>query len=74
MICVKKAQMQEPWCLVSSRDDLKTAEILALYTKRFTTEENFRDTKDLRFGLGLGLGLAATHVGSGRRIVAIDSC
>ena len=68
MICVKKAQMQEPWCLVSSRDDLKTAEILALYTKRFTTEENFRDTKDLRFGL------AATHVGSGRRIVAIDSC
>ena len=58
--CVKKAQMQEPWCLVSSRDDLKTAEIIALYTKRFTTEENFRDTKDLRFGLGL----AATHVGS----------
>ena len=56
MICVKKAQTQEPWC----RDDLKTAEILALYTKRFTTEENFRDTKDLRFGLGL----AATHVGS----------
>ena len=42
------------------RDDLKTAEIIALYTKRFTTEENLRDTKDLRFGLGL----AATHVGS----------
>ena len=60
VVCVKKAQMQEPWCLVSSRADLKTAEILALYTKRFTTEENFRDTKDLRFGLGL----AATHVGS----------
>jgi hypothetical protein len=29
-----------------------------LYGKRFTIEESFRDTKDLRFGLGL----AATHV------------
>jgi hypothetical protein len=33
---------------------------VALYGKRFTTEENFRDTKDIRFGLGL----SATHIGA----------
>ena len=44
--CVKKANMREFWCIASSRSDFKTAELLALYAKRFTTEENFRDTKD----------------------------
>ena len=63
VVCVKKARMQEPWCLVSSRADLSAADIIAYYGKRFTTEENFRDTKDIRFGLGL----SATHVGSPTR-------
>jgi hypothetical protein len=60
VVCVKKAKMNEPWCLVSSRADLTAADIVALYGKRFTTEENFRDTKDIRFGLGL----SATHIGA----------
>jgi len=51
---------EEPWCLVSSRADLSAAEIVGYYGKRFTTEENFRDTKDIRFGLGL----SATRVGA----------
>ncbi|MBM4111749.1 MAG: transposase, partial [Phycisphaerae bacterium] len=59
IVCVKKAKMKESWCLVSSRADLTAAEIVELYGKRFTTEENFRDTKDIRFGLGL----SATHIG-----------
>jgi len=63
VVCVKKAKMREPWCLVSSRADLSAADIIAYYGKRFTTEENFRDTKDIRFGLGL----SATHVGSPTR-------
>ena len=60
VVCVKKAKMAEPWCLVSSRSDLDAATIIALYAKRFTAEENFRDTKDIRFGLGL----SATHIGA----------
>jgi hypothetical protein len=52
--------MNESWCLVSSREDLSAAEIVAYDGKRFTTEENFRDTKDIR----LCLGLSATHVGA----------
>ncbi len=63
VVCVKKAKMQEPWCLVSSRADLSASEIVAYYGKRFTTEENFRDTKDIRFGLGL----SATHIGAPER-------
>ena len=34
------------------------AQIKTLYGRRFTIEENLRDTKDLHFGLGL----SATHI------------
>lgn len=59
VVCVRAKNMKEPWCLATSRDDLTASEIVALYGRRFTIEENFRDTKDPRFGLGL----SATHVG-----------
>ena len=49
--------------LASSRADLTGAAIVKLYGKRFTTEENFRDTKDIKFGLGL----SATHIGTPER-------
>lgn len=42
-----------------SRGDLTALQIVAAYSKRFTIEERFRDTKDPRFGMGL----SATHVG-----------
>jgi hypothetical protein len=64
VVCVRAAKMKEAWCLVTSRTDIKGHEVVKLYGKRFTTEENFRDTKDPRFGLGL----SATHIGkTGRR-------
>jgi hypothetical protein len=59
VVCVKQRGMKEPWCLATSRSDLEPAEIVALYGRRFTIEENFRDTKDMRFGMGL----SSTHVG-----------
>jgi Transposase DDE domain len=59
VVCVHATKMKAPWCLATSRDDLNASEIVALYGKRFTIEENFRDTKDPRFGMGL----SATHVG-----------
>jgi hypothetical protein len=59
VVCVRAKNMQEAWCLATSRDDLAAGEIVSLYGRRFTIEENFRDTKDPRFGLGL----SATRVG-----------
>lgn len=63
VVCAKAKNMKEAWCLASSRADLKAAEIVKLYGRRFTIEETFRDTKDLRFGLGL----SATHIGTPQR-------
>jgi len=59
VVCVHAKNMKEPWCLATSRDDLNASEVVALYTQKFTIEENFRDTKDP----GFGVGLSATHVG-----------
>lgn len=63
VVCVKEAGMKENWCLATSRTDLGGKNIVELYGKRFTTEENFRDTKDQKYGLGL----SATHIGTPAR-------
>lgn len=52
-VCAHHKGMADAWFLASSRDDLTAAEIVALYGRRFTIEEQFRDAKDPRFGLGL---------------------
>ncbi len=59
VVCTKKRGMKQAWCIASSLSDRTAAEIVALYGKRFTIEESFRDTKDLRFGMGL----SSTHIG-----------
>lgn len=53
VVCVKKKGMKEPWCLATSHKQASGAEVVALYSRRFTIEEGFRDIKDLRFGMGL---------------------
>jgi hypothetical protein len=53
VVCVKKKGMKEPWCLATSHEELSAAQIIRLYSRRFTIEEGFRDVKDLRFGMGL---------------------
>lgn len=63
VVCVQAKGMQEPWCLVTSKAEAKAAEIKNLYARRWTTEPTFRDTKDLRFGMGL----KATHVSEPQR-------
>lgn len=50
-VAVKQANMKEPWLLATSLPYGATR-IVALYGRRFTCEENFRDEKDPRFGLG----------------------
>jgi len=63
VVCVKARGMKEPWCLAVRGAAIKGAAAVKLYGKRFTIEEAFRDTKDLRYGLGL----SATHIGDTKR-------
>lgn len=58
VVCMKAAGMKEAWCLATNRADLSPTDIVALYGRRFTIEETFRDQKDPRFGLGL----SSTHI------------
>jgi hypothetical protein len=53
VVCVKAAGMKEAWHLAASDGALSASQIVALYGKRWTIEPSFRDTKDLRFGMGL---------------------
>ena len=64
VVVVKAARMKESWCLATSLSEKKASDVVALYGKRFTIEESFRDAKDIRFGMGL----SATHIrDAGRR-------
>jgi len=50
---VKAAKMKEAWCLATNHTKMTASQIVAAYGRRFTIEENFRDSKDPRFGFGL---------------------
>jgi len=63
VVCVHARAMKEPWCLAASDAERSTAELVNHYAKRWTIEPSFRDTKDLRFGMGLG----ATRIGEPAR-------
>jgi Transposase DDE domain len=56
VVCVHAKAMKEPWCLAASDAEAPTAMIVKHYAKRWTIEPSFRDTKDLRFGMGLSAG------------------
>ena len=51
-------KMKDAWCLASNLEQETAAQIVALYGRRFTIEETFRDTKDIHFGMGL----SASHI------------
>ena len=53
VVCVHAKAMKEPWCLAASNAAAPSRQIIDLYSKRWSVEPSFRDTKDLRFGLGL---------------------
>lgn len=53
VVVVHAKNMKGPWCLATSRTDLTASAVTKLYGKRFRIEETFRDTKDMRYGLGL---------------------
>jgi hypothetical protein len=63
VVCVHAKGMKEPWCLAASDPEATAAVLINHYAKRWTIEPQFRDTKDLRFGMGL----SATRIGEPTR-------
>jgi hypothetical protein len=61
VVGVQDKAMQEPWCLVSSRQDRTGVEITVVDGRRFTGEEMFRDVKNPRVGLGLKQAVIERH-------------
>jgi Transposase DDE domain len=53
VVCVHAKGMKEAWCLAASDAAAPSRQIIDLYSKRWSVEPSFRDTKDLRFGMGL---------------------
>jgi hypothetical protein len=54
VVCVQAPDMKEAWCLASNTADEPARALINLYGRRWGIEGSFRDTKDLRFGMGLG--------------------
>jgi hypothetical protein len=54
VLCVRDKDMKGAWCLATSYKDATAGFLKGLYGKRWGIECGFRDTKDIRFGMGLG--------------------
>jgi hypothetical protein len=53
VVCVHAKGMKDAWHLAASDGQATTRAIINLYSRRWTIEPGFRDTKDLHFGMGL---------------------
>ena len=49
-----RRRTHEPWVLATSAHELNATCVSRIYQNRMRCEETFRDSKNLRFGLGLG--------------------
>ncbi len=54
VVCLQAKNMKEPWCLAASTAGEPARALVNLYARRWGIEGAFRDTKDLRFGMGMG--------------------
>jgi hypothetical protein len=55
VVCVRDKDMKQAWCLATNLIDATASVLKGLYGKRWAIECGFRDTKDLHFGMGMGL-------------------
>ena len=53
VVCVHAKDMKEPWCLAASTTTDTAKQLMTTYGKRWSIESGFRDTKDIRFGMGM---------------------
>lgn len=63
VLCVQDKAMKLAWCLATSGTNATARALISLYGKRWGIECGLRDTKDLRFGMGMG----AVHVSTPER-------
>ena len=63
VVCVHAKGMKEPWCPAASDAEAPAAMLVNHYAKRWTIEPQFRDNKDLQFGMGL----SSTRIGEPMR-------
>src|SRR5271165_471871 len=63
VVCVQDPDMEQAWCLAASSTDATVKHLTGYYGRRWGIECGLRDTKDLRFGMGMG----AVHVKSPER-------
>ena len=54
VVCVQDPDMKQAWCLAASSTDATAKQLTGLYGRRWAIECTLRDSKDLRFGMGLG--------------------
>jgi Transposase DDE domain len=54
VLCVRDKAMKQAWCLATNLTDARASTLKSLYGRRWGIECGFRDTKDLRFGMGMG--------------------
>src|SRR5450756_2901907 len=63
VLCVQDKAMKQAWCLATSSTTATARALITLYGKRWGIECSLRDTKDLRFGMGM----ASIHVSTPQR-------
>ena len=54
VLCVQEKAMKQAWCLATNSTAATARVLMTLYGKRWGIECGLRDTKDLRFGMGMG--------------------
>jgi hypothetical protein len=55
VVCVRDKEMKQAWCLATSIDAEAAKTVIKLYGRRWGIESGFRDSKDLRYGMGMGI-------------------
>jgi hypothetical protein len=54
VVCVQDKGMKQAWCLAASSTTATARQLIGYYGRRWGIECGLRDTKDLRFGMGMG--------------------
>jgi hypothetical protein len=54
VVCVRDKNMKQAWCLAANSTDETAKDLTRFYASRWGIECGLHDTKDLRFGMGMG--------------------
>jgi hypothetical protein len=63
VVCVRDPEMKQAWCLAASSTEATAKDLTGYYGSRWGIESSLRDSKDLRYGMGMG----SVHVSTPER-------